>query len=83
MVAIEAAAHGTPTVAFATGGIIDAVEDEVSGLLAEKSNYKQLEQKTIQMLKKPLERHKMEAFTKKFLWENFGENCFKVIKGEC
>lgn len=39
MVAIEAAAHGLPTVAFATGGIVDAVKDGVSGYLVESNNY--------------------------------------------
>lgn len=33
MVALEAAAHGTPTVAFSVGGVPDAVEDGVSGRL--------------------------------------------------
>src|SRR5690606_24700631 len=42
MVAIEAAAHGLPTVAFATGGIVDAVKDGMSGYLVERNNYDQL-----------------------------------------
>ncbi|KAF1009588.1 MAG: GDP-mannose-dependent alpha-(1-6)-phosphatidylinositol monomannoside mannosyltransferase [Luteibacter sp.] len=33
MVAVEAAAHGLPTVAYATGGVPDAVKDGVSGYL--------------------------------------------------
>jgi phosphatidylinositol alpha-1,6-mannosyltransferase len=33
MVAIEAAAHGLPTVAFSVGGISDAVADDRSGVL--------------------------------------------------
>lgn len=36
MVAIEAAAHGVATVAFATGGIVDAISEGVSGYLVEK-----------------------------------------------
>lgn len=39
MVAIEAAAHGLPTVAFAVGGVPDAVADGVSGWLVESKNY--------------------------------------------
>tara|TARA_R110001592_G_scaffold295594_2_gene565693 strand:- start:40479 stop:41639 length:1161 start_codon:yes stop_codon:yes gene_type:complete len=39
MVAIEAAAHGTPTVAFAEGGVGDAVRDGESGLLVPSGDY--------------------------------------------
>jgi len=39
MVAIEAAAHGTPTVAFAEGGVGDAVADGVSGHLVRSGDY--------------------------------------------
>ena len=33
---IEAAACGTPAVAYATGGVVDAIEDGVTGLLAKR-----------------------------------------------
>ena len=39
MVAIEAAAHGTPTVAFAEGGVGDAIADGVSGHLVPSVDY--------------------------------------------
>ena len=39
MVAIEAAAHGTPTVAFNEGGVSDAVADGVSGYLIRSGDY--------------------------------------------
>ena len=39
MVAIEAAAHGLPTVAFAAGGVPDAVADGVSGWLLPPADY--------------------------------------------
>ncbi|HZP87560.1 MAG TPA: glycosyltransferase family 4 protein [Burkholderiales bacterium] len=38
MVALEAAAHGVPTIAFAVGGVVDAV-GEGSGQLIEAGNY--------------------------------------------
>ena len=39
MVAIEAAAHGLPTVAFDVGGVADAVVNGVTGSLIEAGNY--------------------------------------------
>ena len=39
MVALEAAAHGLPTVAFAAGGVADAVADGVSGRLVPPGDY--------------------------------------------
>ncbi len=39
MVAIEAAARGTPTVAFDEGGVSDAVSDGISGRLVPSGNY--------------------------------------------
>jgi phosphatidylinositol alpha-1,6-mannosyltransferase len=39
MVAIEAAAHGLPTVAFRVGGVPDAIVEGASGSLAEPADY--------------------------------------------
>jgi len=39
MVAIEAAASGTPTVAFPVGGVVDAVKDGVNGVLVDEGDY--------------------------------------------
>jgi phosphatidylinositol alpha-1,6-mannosyltransferase len=39
MVALESAAHGLPTVAFAVGGVPDAVLDGLTGTLVEPGNY--------------------------------------------
>ncbi len=41
MVALEAAAHGTPTAAFACGGVGDAIIDGATGFLVEAGDYQQ------------------------------------------
>lgn len=72
MVAIEAAAHGLPTVAFATGGVVDAVSSDVSGYLVEKDNYSQMSSNVIKVLNNPLDTKLILCFSQKFSWCNFG-----------
>lgn len=81
MVAIESAAHGLPTVAFATGGIIDAVKNNVSGYLVEIENYASLTNKTIKLLKHPEIIHveKCKSFADKFSWQNLNKKFDKII----
>lgn len=79
MVAIEAAAHGLPTVAFATGGIVDAVRDDVSGYLAEKSNYSELSQYVLQLLQQPLPAERVQGFAQGFAWESFGKGTLNAL----
>lgn len=42
MVAIEAASRGLPTAAFASGGVIDAVENGTSGRIVQQNDYQAL-----------------------------------------
>jgi len=79
MVAIEAAAHGLPTVAFATGGIVDAVKDDVSGYLVEKNNYIDLIHRILFVLNNPFDRKIIQNFSTKFAWENFGQAIYNLI----
>jgi len=72
MVALEAAAHGLPTVAFATGGIIDAVKAEESGVLVENMNYEELTQKTLLFLQQIRSRKTIADFASSFAWKHFG-----------
>lgn len=72
MVAIEAAAHGLPTVAFATGGVVDAVRAGVSGALVEINDYAALARQTAQALRQPLPLKPMQAFAQDFAWDSFG-----------
>ncbi|MBK0062859.1 MULTISPECIES: glycosyltransferase family 4 protein [unclassified Acinetobacter] len=73
MVAIEAAAHGTPTIAFATGGIIDAVKQNESGWLVEKNNYQALSKQVIEALGESKNIEKCKNFSKEFEWGKFGQ----------
>lgn len=50
MVALEAAAHGLPTVAFRVGGVSDAVASGISGYLIEPGDYHSMEKKVLDIL---------------------------------
>ena len=80
MVAVEAAAHGTPTVAFATGGIVDAVAQGVSGYLVEKNNYSQLSKQVIALLANPLPKANIQDFARQFEWRRFGQCIIQQIE---
>jgi phosphatidyl-myo-inositol dimannoside synthase len=83
MVAIEAAAHGLPTAAFAVGGITDAVAHNTSGWLVESGNYANLNKTIINYLNyiKELQPLKVNSISKvtcqqyaaKFSWDLFGQ----------
>lgn len=73
MVAIEAAAHGLPTAAYATGGIVDAVADGVSGRLATPGAANVLTDGILDLLAAPLPVEPMQTFAGQFAWPRFGE----------
>jgi phosphatidylinositol alpha-1,6-mannosyltransferase len=73
MVAIEAAAHGLPTVAFATGGIVDAVKQNESGWLVEKNDYEALAKQMIMALEQPKSTEQCQYFAGQFDWSIFGK----------
>lgn len=79
MVAIEAAAHGLPTVAFSTGGVVDAVNDGISGRLIQPDDYLEFSQSVIQLIKSPLPQDEIFRFAKKFEWLNFGNSVFQNL----
>ena len=84
MVAVEAAAHGTPTVAFATGGVVDAVAEGVSGYLVEKNNYSQLSKQVITLLANPLPKENIQDFARQFEWVSFGSKlcCLTILNDQ-
>ncbi|UPG84814.1 glycosyltransferase family 4 protein [Luteibacter aegosomatis] len=74
MVAIEAAAHGVPTVAFAVGGIPDAVNDPRSGSLVMAGDYAGLVQRLLQRVEdKSSVAASCREFAARFDWRIFDE----------
>lgn len=82
MVAVEAAAHGLPTVAFAVGGIPDAVAQGISGWLVSPGNLTAFTARTTELLcvarEKPL-RLKAKEFAAAFEWGNFSDQTRMVL----
>ena len=79
MVAIEAAAHGLPTVAFAAGGVVDAVRQKESGYLADNDDYPQLSSLVTELIDNPLPKEQIKAFARNFEWSGFGVSVLKAI----
>lgn len=78
MVAIEAAAHGLPTVAFATGGIVDAVAEGISGHLIPSGDYSAFSERVSYSLRsKETLKKTLKIFSQGFTWENFGKKLAK------
>ncbi len=73
MVALEAAAHGLPTVAYATGGVSDAVADGVSGRLVPPGDAAAFAWAVLDMLSAPPPAVAMREFAARFTWERFGD----------
>lgn len=72
MVAIEAAAHGTPTVAFDCGGVADAVKDDINGALVAAGDYAAFTAAVTEIMNKDM-RYSAQDFAKQFSWENYSE----------
>lgn len=82
MVAIEAAAHGTPTVAFATGGIIDAVQHQETGFLIENQDYEKLTKTIVNYLnnKDFIDQQKCKYHAEQFAWYNLAKKFNKIFE---
>jgi len=80
MVAVEAAAHGLPTVAFATGGVIDAVAEGVSGQLVESGNYLELANAIIETVANgDSMTESCKLFAGRFAWPCFGASIREML----
>lgn len=81
MVAIEAAAHGLPTVAFGTGGVVDAVAVGKSGALVAAGDYIALANATINQLnQRDGTREKCRDHAASFGWARFNEQLGVSLK---
>lgn len=70
MVAIEAAAYGTPTVAFDCGGVGDAVIEGENGILIAPGAYADFNDATLRLLQHG-SRDKAREFAAQFSWDNY------------
>ncbi len=83
MVAIEAASHGLPTVAFRTGGVVDAVAEGESGYLVAPNDYAEFANRVCKALEmRETLRASAQAFAQGFAWPNFHQkvqNCLDEL----
>ncbi|MCA8967341.1 MAG: glycosyltransferase [Planctomycetes bacterium] len=83
MVAVEAAAHGLPTIAFAAGGVPDAVADGVSGALVPPGDWNRYSEACVAALRGGLDGVSVEscrAHAAAFAWPRFGERLRVVVE---
>ena len=82
MVALESAAHGLPTIAFAVGGVSDAVQDGRTGTLVEPGDYGGLGGAVIRQLAQTRD-ESTAAICRDFAackaWPVFGERLRKLL----
>ena len=81
MVAVEAAAHGLPTVTFATGGVVDAVAEGRSGCLIPSGDYVAFAESVLRLLADGKDEWKSGAvaFARRFAWPAFGQRMAEVL----
>ncbi|MFV5384500.1 glycosyltransferase family 4 protein [Acinetobacter junii] len=81
MVAIEAAAHGKPTVSFAVGGVVDAIQHKKTGYLIESQDYQSMTQTLVQILegKVLISNQVCKQHAEQFAWYNLKDKFEKII----
>lgn len=82
MVAVEAAAHGLPTVAFRAGGVVDAIEDGESGRLitaGDRGGFVEAVSQSLQSQKPTAD--EARAFAENFSWVTFGKHLREIVSG--
>lgn len=80
MVAIEAAASGTPTVAFPVGGVVDAVADGINGVLIREGDYQAFAHAVIAICQGgPPDRTSCRSHAESFSWEAHGKKLLAAL----
>lgn len=82
MVAIEAAAHGLPTVGFATGGVPDAVVDATTGSLVAPGDYRAFGSQVLRWLAlrdRPAVRERCAAAATAYGWDRFDRRFLQCL----
>ena len=80
MVAIEAAASGTPTVAFPVGGVVDAVADGVNGVLVSEGDYQAFADAVVSICRGgPPSRKACRTHAENFSWEAHGQKLLAAL----
>lgn len=82
MVAVEAAAHGVPTVAFDVGGVSDAIDPALSGVLVSSGDYQGMAEAVVRYLNAlPADAEIQMAcrrHAEKFEWFRYGEKLREI-----
>lgn len=80
MVAIEAAASGTPTVAFPVGGVVDAVADGVNGVLVPEGDYDAFSDAVVSIIAGgPPDTSECRAHALEFSWDKHGQKLLDAL----
>jgi phosphatidylinositol alpha-1,6-mannosyltransferase len=83
MVAIEAAASGTPTVAFPVGGVVDAVADGRSGILVAEGDYRAFADAVVSICKTGRPGGvECRAHAKLFGWDVFRKKLLSILQAQ-
>ncbi|MGI9261959.1 MAG: glycosyltransferase family 4 protein [Woeseiaceae bacterium] len=81
MVAIEAAACGTPTVAFPVGGVVDAVADGISGSLVSEGDYEAFAAAVVSICEGgPPSPSDCRSHAEKFAWDVHRQKLLSLLK---
>lgn len=80
MVAVEAASFGLATIAYRTGGVVDAVAEGISGYLVAPGDVSALAEKILQLLETPLPREAIYGHARQFAWSRFSERLLRALR---
>lgn len=79
MVAVEAAAHGLPTAGYATGGVVDAVAEGVSGTTVSPNDGNALAAAVLHLTDRPMAQNVIRNFAAPFAWDVFGRRVVAAL----